>query len=108
MEALPRALGYHHDTMNDTGMSPYQILFGRDRPIGALRRGVKRECEDAQAFMDRMEEIDRAEANALTKVHEQQAERLNEGRPKKTPFQVEDWVWVQLLRGLTGPKLDTA
>ena len=31
VEALPRVLRIHNDSPNDTGYSPYQILFGRDR-----------------------------------------------------------------------------
>ena len=36
VEALPRALRYHHNTIGECGFSPYQILFGRDRPEAGL------------------------------------------------------------------------
>jgi transposase InsO family protein len=31
VEALPKVLRIHHDTPNDSGLTPYNILFGRDR-----------------------------------------------------------------------------
>ena len=107
VEALPRVLRHHHDAVNDTGLSPYQILFGRDRPMGALRRGVSRECEDAQAFMDRMGEVDQLVAKTINTLHYRQADRLNKGRERRPPFQVGDWVWIHRPKGITGPKLDT-
>ena len=108
VEALPRVLRHHHDAVNDTGLSPYQILFGRDRPVGTLRRGESRECASAQEFMDRMVAVDTQVATALNALHEQRAAWYNAGRKRRPPFQVGDWVWVQRPKGVTGYKLETA
>ena len=58
VEALPRVLRHIRDAVNDNGLSPYQKLFGRDRPLGGLRKGELRQCEDAQFFMDSMVQVD--------------------------------------------------
>ena len=36
VEALPRALRIHHDLVGATGISPYEIVFGRPRPLGGI------------------------------------------------------------------------
>ncbi len=37
VEALPRALRLHHDVTGEAGLSPYHIMFGRDRnPPGII------------------------------------------------------------------------
>ena len=55
VEVLPRVLRIHHDTLDPTtGLSPYQILFGRDRILGGLPWSVARECEEATDFLSAM------------------------------------------------------
>ena len=34
VEALPQTLDQYHDVPNLSGLSPYQIVFGRHRPLG--------------------------------------------------------------------------
>ena len=34
VEALPQTLDRYHDVPNLSGLSPYQIVFGRHRPLG--------------------------------------------------------------------------
>ena len=36
VEALPQVLDRLHDTPGERGLSPYHILFGRERPLGGL------------------------------------------------------------------------
>ena len=56
VEALPRALRIHHDTLDPTiGMTPYEAIFGRARPVGGLPWEVEIECEEAKEFFQRME-----------------------------------------------------
>ena len=47
-----------HDVPGVTGLSPYEILFGRDRPVANIPFPQMRECEDALAFFERQKEID--------------------------------------------------
>ena len=49
--ALPIALHRTHDIIGRTGLSPYQILFGRDRPMANAPYGSAKECEDALDFL---------------------------------------------------------
>jgi hypothetical protein len=50
VEALPTVLDRIHDIPGETGLSPYQILFGRERPMAAIPYTPPKECEDAQHF----------------------------------------------------------
>ena len=51
VEALPRALRIHHDTVDPVmGISPYQAIFGRERPLAGLPWRPELECEDANDF----------------------------------------------------------
>ena len=59
VEALPRALRIHHDTLDPIiGMSPYEAMFGRERALGGLPWEVEMECREATEFLDEMQEID--------------------------------------------------
>ena len=59
VEALPRALRILHDTPNPiTKMSPYEIVFGRERSLGGLPRVTQNECVEANDWLDKMQGID--------------------------------------------------
>ena len=50
-EALPRVLRIQHDTIDPiTGLSPYQIVFGRDRALAALPWEKFEEAPEASTF----------------------------------------------------------
>ena len=55
VEALPKVLEQHHDAEGESGMSPYNIIFGRHRHRAGIPQQPPRDCEDAQAFLQRME-----------------------------------------------------
>ena len=46
---LPKVVNFFHDTPSEVGFYPYQIAFGRERPL-ANRAFTPRECPDAQDF----------------------------------------------------------
>ena len=109
VEALPRALRFHNDAINDTGMSPYQILFGRERSLGGIPTEAIRTCEDAGQFMERMREVDRVAMEVMNQVHKEQMARLNRSRRERENFKEGDWVWVARPKtGVTGHKLNTS
>ena len=58
VEALPRVIRMHHDLVGVAVLSPYQIVFGRERNLAGLPHTPLRECEDADAFFTRMAQID--------------------------------------------------
>jgi hypothetical protein len=80
VEALPAALNHIHNTPGVSGLSPYQILFGRERILSNVPYTPSRENEDAQTFFARMKEIDEEVARVLNELHERRAARENSSR----------------------------
>ena len=83
--ALPRALAIHHNTVGPAGLSPFHILFGRDRSVPGIPYHPERESEDAQAFFLRMEQVDQLVAQTINRAHEAAAWRHNT-KPEREPF----------------------
>ena len=54
VEALPRVLRVYHDLPGESGLSPFQILFGRERNLAGIPYPPEKECESAKVFFDRM------------------------------------------------------
>ena len=95
MEALPQVVDRLHDVKGVSGLSPYEILFGRKRPLGNLPYEPLKECEDSQTFFHRMQEIDQKVAKVLNDLHAQQSERANLARRDQVPFAAGDVVWYE-------------
>jgi hypothetical protein len=91
VEALPQTLDRIHDVKGESGLSPYEILFGRERPLGGVPYEPPKECEDAQQFFKRMKEIDEKVAMVLNHTHEVQARRINQGRRGVGPGQPDTY-----------------
>ena len=106
VEALPQVVDRIHDVKGESGFSPYQILFGRERPLAGIPYTPARECEDSAAFFRRMSEIDRQVADTLNRVHAAQQRRINQDRRDMSPFKVGDKVWYKRPER-SGEKLDT-
>ena len=87
--ALPRALRQIHDSPGESGLSPYQILFGRDRNIPNLPYVPPRLCEDAADFFKRMERVDEQVAKTLKDMHDREARRLNKNRSEPPIFAID-------------------
>lgn len=104
--ALPTALRQIHDSPGESGLSPYQILFGRDRNIPNLPYAPPRTCEDASDFLHRMERVDQHVAKTLNYMHEKEAERLNKSRTSPPVFAIDSKVWYRRPED-SGDKLDT-
>lgn len=105
-ESLSVALRNIHDTPGISGFSPYQILFGRDRNIPTLPYEPARECEDAQAFLSRMGEVDAKVARILNETHEKRAQTENSKRVEAEVFEKDQRVWYRRPEG-SGDKLDS-
>ena len=105
VEALPRALMLHHDTPTVNGISPYQMVFGRDRNLAGLPYSEKRECEDARVFMDRQKEIDRVLSDKMNRLHEENSARYNSHRRERRNFTVGQQVWVIKPKQVGGHKI---
>ena len=106
VECLPQVVDRLHDVKGVSGLSPYEILFGRQRPLGNIPYTPVKECEDAQVFFQRMKEVDTKVAQVLNDLHEQQSQRANLDRQDSAPFAVGDVVWYRRPPN-SGDKLDS-
>ena len=88
VEALPAALNHIHNTPGPSGLSPYQILFGREKLMGNIPYSPPMENEDAQAYFQKMRGQDKKVAELLNRLHERRAAKENESR-KEPPEYVE-------------------
>jgi len=105
VEALPRALRIHHDTIGPSGLSPYQIVFGRERNLPGLPTRMDKKCEDALDFMARMSRLDFDISKAMNELHERQKDKVNQRKGERPPFKVGDKVWVMRPKPLGGHKI---
>ena len=108
VELLPRALWAYHNLVGESGMSPFQIVFGRERHEAGVPYPPPKECEDSVQFFDRMEELDQEVSKILENEHQKVQKRLNASRTPPKIYKVGDLVMVR--RPKTSPqtsKLDT-
>ena len=95
MDILLQILDRIHDTPREAGLSPYQILFGRERPLAGVPYQPPVECENAQAFFERQKVVDRVVARLLNEKHPKKEVWVNQNRVQPPPFLVGDLVWYQ-------------
>ena len=107
VEALPRVLRMYHDMVGEGGLSPFQIVFGRERNLAGVPYEIPRECEGAEVFLGRMGEVDKKVAKVLNEAHQKEAERVNTHRTRPPPYVKGDWVWVLRPKTTTVSKLYT-
>ena len=93
VEALPRALRLHHDVVGEAGLSPYHIMFGRNRNTQGIVYTPSRSCENSHQFFQRMEQIDKKVAEELNRIHLANATRRNLHKPQRKKFKVGELVW---------------
>ena len=106
VEALPAALNHIHNTPGVIGLSPCQILFGREKALGNIPYTPSRENEDAQTFFARMKEIDEKVARVLNEVHKKRAAKENSSRTRAAKVRPGQKVWYRRPEG-SGNKLDS-
>ena len=87
---LLRATAAHNNLLGESGFSPHQLLFGRER----LGRGpglpTEHESEDMVAFMDRMRSIDELVADRLRSAHEARKATYEKKRLEPHHYRVND------------------
>ena len=106
-EGLPRAVRMIHDLPGESGLSPYEILYGRHRPYAGVPYQPPTKMEDAVAFFQRQKDTDQKIATALQELHEKRAKSVNENRKELSVLEVGSKVWWLRPRGQTGDKLET-
>ena len=57
-----------------SGLSPYEIVFGRQWPLAGLPYSVPKVSEDAIEFFKRMEGMDKRVAKKLHEEHDRRVE----------------------------------
>ena len=95
VELLPKALRHLHDTPGECGLSPYEIVFGRHRPMAGLPYRPLREAEDARVFIEKMGEQDSVVAQRLNAIQERRAKGANANRRDHPPLKVGSKVWYR-------------
>lgn len=80
VELLPKALRHIHDLPGEAGLSPYEIVFGRHRPLQGVPYRPLREAEGATTFFQKMLEVDKRVATTLNALHEARWARVNAHR----------------------------
>jgi hypothetical protein len=103
MDLLPKMVDRLHDIQGESGFSPYQLVFGRERPMQGLPFGIAHACEDARFFMQRMAKLRAKAAEILNKKH---AARSRVSRIPERVFAPGDLVWYFRPEN-TGDKLDS-
>ena len=108
VEALPRVLRVYHNTPGESGLSPFQIIFGRDRYEAGAPYEIPHECEGATQFFSRVQETDTSIASTLKEIHQAKQSQINANRNKRPSYTPGALVWI--LRPRSSPqtvKLDT-
>ena len=106
VELLPRALRYLHDAPGPSGFSPYEIVFGRRRPLAGLPYHPISEAVGGKRFLRQMRLQDEAVADLMNKVQEKRVEAANAKRRHPPAFKIGDHVWYRPERQPGTDKLD--
>ena len=107
VEALPLAVQRLHDREGQSGLSPYQVLYGRNRPYAGVPYEPPTRAEDAVSFFERQQAVDQQVAQTLNAHHDKKAEQLNRHRRELPTLKVGDKAWYLRPRGRPGEKLET-
>ena len=106
VEAMPRTIDRIHDMPGESGLSPYEIVFGRHRPLAAVPYEPPRESECANQFFDRQKAVDEFVAKRLNEIHARDAERINQSRDETSALGIGDIVMYRRPEN-SADKLDT-
>ena len=86
-----------------SGLSPYEIVHGRLRPLAHLPYEPERDCEDAIEFFFRMQNQDKKVAEIVNREHKKIIERENAGKVHTKPLEVGSIAWYRRPEGTAGP-----
>ena len=92
-DALPRILSILRQTPGPSGLSPYNIVFGREGLVEGLPVPVEREAEDAADFQRRMAEVDTKVREILQKEHQAAHARQLAGQSRESKANCAHHQW---------------
>jgi hypothetical protein len=95
VELLPTAIRQIHDIPGESGLSPYQIVLGRNRPYANLPYLPLREAHDATTWLAHMTTLRQTVADRLNALHEKRTEGVNKNRREPPTLAVGDKVWYR-------------
>ena len=107
VEALPIAMRQLHDVPGPSGLSPYEILYGRARPLAGVPYAPPSHAPDAIAFFERQQQVDTHVARVMSDLHAERSRQINAHRREPAPFQPGDKTWWLRPRGRPGEKLES-
>ncbi len=73
-------------------MSPFEMVFGKERFLAGPPVDLDRECEDARQFCDRVESLVKKMSQRLQAAHLAEAARVNVRRSGPQTYHAGDWV----------------
>ena len=103
---MPQTLDWYHDVPNLSGLSPYQIVFGRHRPLANGFYVPASQCEDGRDFFVRTNEVDLSVSQKLNELHARVEAKMKSQLKGSLVFHVGDQVWYSRPE-MSGHKLDT-
>jgi hypothetical protein len=95
VEHLPRGVRLLNDTPGETGLSPYEICFGRQRSLAHFPITVEKPSEDAQIFFDRMRQTDVEISRKIQDIQEKRAQTTNKHRIDHPALEEGSKVWYK-------------
>jgi len=95
VDLLPKALRHIHDVPGESGLSPYEVVFGRHRPLAQLPYRPIQEAQGATEFFEKMQALDARAAKALNDLHQKRKAQVNANRKEPTPFAKGSKVWYR-------------
>ena len=94
VEYLPHVRQLYHDTAGLSGLSPYQIVSGRERQnAGMPYEGVR--AEAAEVWFQKQKDRQTWVQVTLQREQDKRITRANEKRAPPTEFRVGEWGWYR-------------
>ena len=95
VELLPKALRLIHDTPGPTGLTPYEIVLGRHRPMAGLPYEIPKKAVDAMVWLDKQETMRVITAERAETLQEKRVAYENKRRLEPPPLTVGSKVWYR-------------
>jgi hypothetical protein len=90
-----------------TKLTPYEVVFGRERALAGLPWDNHMDCPSADTFFEKMADLDVRVAELLNEEHAKLTRRLNVSRSNGEIFVIGDWVWYLRPKKVGGHKLQS-